>query len=74
MNYTSIDKKLYDKIEKLTSTSFSGIYKEDEMLVKNEDLIEMLENFAKTAEEEGFNKLAQKFRLVAAIEKRHEER
>ena len=34
----------------------------------------MYENFAKTAEEEGFNELAVKFRLVAAIEKRHEER
>lgn len=46
MNYTSIDKRLYDKIERLTATSFSGIYKEDEMLVKNEDLIDMLENLA----------------------------
>ena len=31
-------------------------------------------DFAKTAEEEGFNVLAAKFRLVAAIEKHHEER
>ena len=34
----------------------------------------MYEGFAKTAEEEGFTDLAAKFRLVAAIEKRHEER
>ena len=34
----------------------------------------MYEGFAKTAEEEGFKALAIKFRLVAAIEKRHEER
>ncbi len=34
----------------------------------------MYEGFAKTAEEEGFPELAQKFRLVAAIEKHHEER
>ena len=34
----------------------------------------MYEGFAKTAEEEGFADLAMKFRLVAAIEKRHEER
>ena len=34
----------------------------------------MYEGFAKTAEEEGFTALAAKFRLVAAIEKRHEER
>lgn len=46
MNYTSIDKKLYDKIEKLTATSFGGFCREDEMLVKTEDLIEMLENLA----------------------------
>ena len=35
---------------------------------------DMYEGFAKTAEEEGFKALATKFRLVAAIEKRHEER
>ena len=35
---------------------------------------DMYEGFAKTAEEEGFADLAMKFRLVAAIEKRHEER
>ena len=33
----------------------------------------MYEGFAKTAEEEGFPALARKFRLVAAIEKHHEE-
>ena len=35
---------------------------------------ENYEGFAKTAEEEGFRELAQKFRLVGAIEKHHEER
>ena len=34
----------------------------------------MYEEFAKTAEEEGFKELAIKFRQVAAIEKHHEER
>ena len=34
----------------------------------------MYPEFAKIAEEEGFPELAAKFRLVAAIEKRHEER
>ena len=34
----------------------------------------MYEGFAKTAEEEGFTELAKKFRLIAAIEKHHEER
>ncbi|MBR5998302.1 MAG: rubrerythrin family protein, partial [Deltaproteobacteria bacterium] len=35
---------------------------------------DMYAGFAKTAEEEGFPELAAKFRLVAAIEKHHEER
>ena len=34
----------------------------------------LYENFAKTAEEEGFVALAKKFRAVAEIEKTHEER
>ena len=35
---------------------------------------DMYENFAKDAENEGFYELAAKFRLVAAVEKHHEER
>lgn len=35
---------------------------------------EMYENFAKDAEEEGFKRIATLFRMVAAIEKHHEER
>ncbi len=41
---------------------------------ENYEWTDMYENFAKTAEEEGFVQLAEKFRLVAAIEKHHEER
>ncbi len=41
---------------------------------ENYEWTDMYEGFAKTAEAEGFNELAAKFRLVAAIEKRHEER
>ncbi len=41
---------------------------------ENYEWTDMYEGFAKTAEEEGFTELAAKFRLVAAIEKRHEER
>lgn len=41
---------------------------------ENYEWTDMYEGFAKTAEEEGFPDLAQKFRLVAAIEKHHEER
>ena len=41
---------------------------------ENYEWTDMYEGFAKTAEEEGFDALAKKFRLVAAIEKRHEER
>ncbi len=36
--------------------------------------VEMYEGFAQTAEQEGFTELAAKFRLVAAIERKHEER
>ena len=35
---------------------------------------DMYDGFAKTADEEGFHELAEKFRGVAAIEKHHEER
>ncbi len=41
---------------------------------ENHEWTDMYEGFAKTAEEEGFTALAKKFRMVAAIEKRHEER
>ena len=41
---------------------------------ENYEWTDMYEEFAKTAEEEGFTDLARKFRLVAAIEKHHEER
>lgn len=41
---------------------------------ENYEWTDMYENFAKTAEEEGFKALAYKFRAVAAIEKQHEER
>ena len=41
---------------------------------ENYEWTDMYEGFAKDAEEEGFTALAAKFRLVAAIEKTHEER
>ena len=41
---------------------------------ENYEWTDMYASFAKTAEEEGFSELAAKFRLVAAIEKQHEER
>ena len=41
---------------------------------ENYEWTDMYAGFAKTAEEEGFHELAAKFRLVAAIEKQHEER
>ena len=41
---------------------------------ENYEWTDMYEGFAKTAEEEGFTELAAKFRMVAAIEKHHEER
>ncbi len=41
---------------------------------ENFEWTDMYENFAKTAEAEGFKGLAAKFRMVGAIEKAHEER
>ncbi len=41
---------------------------------ENYEWTQMYEGFAATAEQEGFPELAEKFRLVGAIEKSHEER
>ena len=41
---------------------------------ENYEWTDMYDSFAKTAEEEGFPELAQKFRLVGEIERHHEER
>ncbi|MDE5655055.1 MAG: hypothetical protein K2I46_05550, partial [Clostridia bacterium] len=41
---------------------------------ENYEWTDMYDDFAKTAEQEGFPELAMKFRAVGAIEKRHEER
>ena len=41
---------------------------------ENFEWTEMYEEFAKVAEEEGFKSIAQKFRMVGAVEKAHEER
>ena len=64
---------------KLWSKALEGIGTTAENLAaaadgENYEWTDMYEGFAKTAEEEGFKELAAKFRLVAAIEKRHEER
>ena len=41
---------------------------------ENYEWTDMYAEFARVADEEGFTKLAEKFRMVAAIEKTHEER
>ena len=41
---------------------------------ENYEWTDMYEDFAKTADEEGFHALAAKFRMVGEIEKHHEER
>ena len=41
---------------------------------ENYEWTDMYDGFAKTADEEGFPELAAKFRMVAALEKHHEER
>lgn len=64
---------------KLWFKELNGIGNTTENLVaaaagENCEWTDMYAGFAKTAEEEGFPELAAKFRLVAAIEKHHEER
>ena len=64
---------------KLWFKELKGIGNTTENLVaaaagENYEWTDMYAGFAKTAEEEGFHELAAKFRLVAAIEKHHEER
>ncbi|MDD6011624.1 MAG: rubrerythrin family protein [Oscillospiraceae bacterium] len=41
---------------------------------ENYEWTDMYDTFAKEAEEEGFTEIAEKFRMVAAIERSHEER
>ena len=64
---------------KLWFKEFDEIGGTAENLVKaangeNYEWTDMYSSFAETAEKEGFPELAEKFRLVAAVEKTHEER
>lgn len=64
---------------KLWFKELSGIGNTEQNLLhaaqgENYEWTDMYANFAETAEKEGFTELAEKFRLVAAIEKHHEER
>jgi len=64
---------------KLWFKELNGIGNTEENLLaaaegENHEWTDMYVDFAKTAEEEGFVELAEKFRRVAAIEKHHEER
>jgi rubrerythrin len=64
---------------KMWFKELNGISTTDENLLaaaegENYEWTDMYAGFAETAEKEGFNELAAKFRLVAAIEKHHEER
>ena len=64
---------------KLWFKELNGIGDTDENLLsaaegENYEWTDMYDGFAKTADEEGFHELAQRFRLIAAIEKQHEER
>ncbi len=63
---------------KLWFSELSGIGNTAENLLhaaegENYEWTDMYKGFAETAEKEGFPELAAKFRLVAAIQKRHEE-
>ena len=64
---------------KLWFKELEGIGSTAENLVEaaqgeNYEWTDMYAGFAETADKEGFHELAEKFRLVAAIEKHHEER
>ena len=64
---------------KLWFKALDGIGSTEENLVaaaagENEEWTKMYAEMAKTAEEEGFVEIAEKFRGVAAVEKAHEER
>ncbi len=64
---------------KMWFKELKGIGSTDENLLaaaegENYEWTDMYEGFAVTAEQEGFPELAKKFRLVAEIEKKHEER
>lgn len=64
---------------KMWLTELGGINSSQENLKnaadgENYEWTDMYVGFAKDAEEEGFKELAAKFRAVAAIEKRHEDR
>ena len=64
---------------KLWFKELAGIGNTAENLVsaaegENYEWTDMYDGFAKTADEEGFHELAQEFRLIAAVEKHHEER
>ena len=61
-------KELHDGIGSTAETL------EDAAAGENYEWTDMYSGFAKVADEEGFHELAEKFRLVAAIEKHHEER
>ena len=71
MNEKEHAKLWFKELEHLGDTAFNLEQAADG---ENYEWTDMYEGFAKTAEEEGFKALAAKFRLVGAIEKRHEER
>ena len=64
-------KMWFKELEGLGDTAANLLYAAEG---ENYEWTDMYDGFAKTAEEEGFHDLAVKFRMVAAIEKHHEER
>ena len=66
--------KIWYKILNGGQVSDTATNLKDAAAGENYEWTDMYQDFAKTAEEEGFRELAQKFRLVGAIEKHHEER
>lgn len=71
LNEKSHAKMWFDELNGLGDTAENLLHAAEG---ENYEWTDMYDGFAKTAEDEGFPELAAKFRLVAAIEKRHEER
>ena len=71
-------KKLEEIVEAPKANKYAGTQTEKNLVEaangENYEWTDMYAGFAETAEKEGFPELAEKFRLVAAIEKHHEER
>ena len=75
-NETADNERAHAKIwlKELGGVADTAVNLQDAANTENYEWTNMYEEFAKTADEEGFAELANKFRLTAEVERRHEER